>query len=238
MKERHKRKEVYSFIIVSHTDNQSRQFLLSASMLRFLICILLLFVLGLGLMIYRLSLSAYREYELKAKAAEQHQRVTELERENAELSSTYDAISMEYQQLQESIEAREKEEEEKAIETTLPRLYPSDGVGELKTTFSENKPYLTIGMHKGDNVVATGDGTVRLIDYDEGYVHSIEIEHINGYISRYLCNKEVEIKVSEGDQVKARDALFTITRDFTELDYQILLNNEALNPFQVMKVEE
>ncbi|MBQ9991655.1 MAG: M23 family metallopeptidase [Lachnospiraceae bacterium] len=238
MKERHKRKEVYSFIIVSHTDNQSRQLLLSAAMLRFVVCLLVLCGLGLGLMIYWLSASAYREYELKAKVDEGQQRVAALEEENARLSSDYDAINAEYTQLKASLEAEKEEEEAKAIETTLPRLYPSDGVGELKTTFSEQKPYLTIGMHKGDNVVATGDGVVRLIDYDEGYVHSIEIEHINGYISRYLCNKEVEIKVSEGDEVKARDALFTITRDFTELDYQIILNNEALNPFQVMKLEE
>lgn len=237
MKERHKRKEVYSLIIVSHTDNQSRQLVISASVLRFLGVLLILICMGLGLVIYHLSSGEYREYQLKVRIKEQEQRVALLEKEKAQLASASEFLTAENQKLQETIETKENTEEESSEEISLPRLYPSDGIGDLKSTFSEEEPYVTIGMQSGDNVVATGDGVIRLIDYAEGYVHSIEIEHADGYISRYLCNKSVEIKVSEGDRVKAREALFAITSDQTELDYQILLNNEPLNPFQVMQLE-
>ena len=156
-----------------------------------------------------------------------------------ELNETVEALRQENQVLLQSTESGEdKEEAATSVDLALPRLYPSDGVGDLKSTFTVESPYLTIGMRKGDNVVATGDGTVSLIDYDLNYLHSVEIKHESGYISRYFCNDNVEIKVKEGDQVKARDPLFTIIIDYSQLDYQIILDNEAVNPFQVMKVEE
>lgn len=43
--------------------------------------------------------------------------------------------------------------------------------------------------------------------------------------------------MKEGEQVKARTPLFTILTNNTQLDYQIILDNEAVNPFQVMKLE-
>ncbi|MGN1314176.1 MAG: M23 family metallopeptidase [Lachnospiraceae bacterium] len=237
MKERHKRKERYSFIMVSHTDNQSRQFSVSATGLKLLAGVFLLICIAIGLMIYQLMTRGYREYRLQSQMKEHEQRIQLLEKEKAELISEKESLILENQKLQAAYEQEENGEENGSKDIVLPRLYPSDGVGDLKATFTEDEPYLTIGMHRGDNVVATGDGIVRLIDYDENYAHSIEIEHANGYISRYLCNKEVTILVSEGDMVKARDLLFAITANDTELDYQIMLNNEAVNPFQVMKLE-
>ncbi|MGN0306798.1 MAG: M23 family metallopeptidase [Lachnospiraceae bacterium] len=237
MKERHKRKERYSFIMVSHTDNQSRQFSVSASGLKLLAGIFVLICIAIGLMIYQLATRGYREYRLQSQLNEHEQRIQLLEKEKAELISEKESLTLENQKLQAVIVQEENSKENDSTDIVLPRLYPSDGVGDLKATFTEDEPYLTIGMHRGDHVVATGDGIVRLVDYDEHYTHSIEIEHANGYISRYLCNKEVTILVSEGDRVGARDRLFAITTENTELDYQIMLNNEAVNPFQVMKLE-
>ena len=237
MKERHKRKEMYSFILVSHIDNRSRQFTLSAFCLRLLGGLLVIFCIGLGFIIYLLATGEYREYQLQVQLKQQEERLLALEEENARLVADGEKLTQEKEELQQTIETQVNTEESSSTDTALPRLYPSDGVGDLQGTFTEEEPYLTIGMQSGDNVVATGDGVVRLVDYDERYLHSIEIEHTSGYISRYFCNKEVEIIVKEGEQVKARTPLFTILTNNTQLDYQIILDNEAINPFQVMKLE-
>ena len=237
MKERHKRKEVYSFILVSHVDHRSRQFVLSASRLRLLAGLLIFFCIGLGIMIYQLSVRGYKEYQLQEQVKQQEKRLQALETENAGLLADGQRLTRENEALQKTIEIQENQPEGGSPDTSLPRLYPSDGVGELQGTFTAEQPYLTIGMQKGNNVVATGDGVIRLVDYDERYLHSVEVEHTNGYISRYFCNKNVEIKVKEGEQVKARTPLFTIMTSDTQLDYQIILDNEAVNPFQVMKLD-
>lgn len=239
MKERHKRKERYSLILVSHTDNQSRQLVFSVVGIRVLICLLIIGGTGIGIAIYYLARGVGREIQLRQDIQQQ---ITILTEENIRLKEESAQLKAGYQQLEELLEVRTEiaaeAEEQKNDEIRIPKLYPSDGIGELKTTFSAEKPYLTIGMRKGDHVVATADGRIRLIDYDQQYLHSIEVEHKDGYISRYLLNQEVEIQVQEGDEIKARDALCKITSAFTELDYQVLENNEALNPFQLMKAEE
>lgn len=239
MKERHKRKEVYSLILVSHMDNRSRQFTISAAKLRLLCGLFLLLCVGLAFGSYQLTTKGYRQYQFQKQIDEQSSELEKTRSRITELENTLEILTQENQSLQQSMESQEKGEEEKSgADLSLPRLYPSDGVGDLKSTFTTEAPYITIGMRKGDNVVATGDGVVSRVDYDVNYLHSVEIKHESGYISRYLCDKDVEIKVKEGEEVKARDPLFTITIDYSQLDYQILLDDQAVNPFQVMKVEE
>lgn len=52
MGERHKRKEIFSFILVSNMDNRSRQFSISALGLRILVSLLLLFMAVIGVIVY------------------------------------------------------------------------------------------------------------------------------------------------------------------------------------------
>ena len=238
MKERHKRKEVYSFILISHMDNQSRQFTISAVKLRLLCGLFLLLCMGLAFGAYQLTAKGYRQYQLQKQIEEKNSELEKMRSTMTKLESTLEILTQENQSLQQSIELQEEGEEEKGgADLSLPRLYPSDGVGDLKSTFTTEAPYITIGMRKGDNVVATGDGVVSRVDYDANYLNSVEIVHESGYISRYLCDKDVEIRVKEGEEIKARNPLFTITIDYSLLDYQILLDNQAVNPFQVMKVD-
>ena len=85
MKERHKRKEMYSFILVSHIDNRSRQFTLSAFCLRLLGGLLVILCIGLGFIIYLLATGEYREYQLQVQLKQQEERLLALEEENARL---------------------------------------------------------------------------------------------------------------------------------------------------------
>lgn len=241
MGERHKRKEIFSFILVSNMDNRSRQFSISALGLRILICAIVLFFLGVGLLVYLYMSRAYDEYQTEKKIQEKQEQILELEEENKLLLVSEESLHMEIDRLQniiKDLENTEIAEEEDEGKNGIPKLYPLEQAGELQGTFLKEEPYLTINIQKGNKVIATGDGIVHLVDYDETYVHSVEIEHTEGYVSRYLCNKDAKVEVTEGEAVKARDTLFEITSPNTILHYQIMINNEPMNPFQVMKGEE
>lgn len=241
MKERHKRKEVYSFILVSNMDNRSHQVLVSALKLKILLIIFIFLGICIGLISYKFFSRASKEYVLEKKIREQEQQISTLEEEITRLIESVDNLNDEKEELQKSMEKAESEQDQKKEDTvvqSIPKLYPLDGEGNVISTFTSEHPYLIIDILKGNNAIATGDGKVTLIDYDDNYVHSIEVDHGDGYITRYFCNQNVEVKVSEGDEVKARDSLFGVISDNTQLYYQIMLNNEPLNPFQVMKGEE
>ncbi len=240
MKERHKRREIYSFILVSNMDNRSRQLSISAVKLKVLLTILLILVLTIGVFLYLFFSRSSKEYILENKLQAQEQQLIKLEEEITRLTEYADTLSKEKEELQESKEKTLPQEniEEVSSGENIPKLYPLDGEGNTISTFTVEQPYLIIDILKGNNVIATGDGVVTLIDYDDNYTHSIEIDHGEGYISRYLCKQKVEIKVEEGSQVKARDSVFAVVANNTQLYYQVMLNNEPLNPFQVMKGEE
>ncbi|MBR3606170.1 MAG: M23 family metallopeptidase [Lachnospiraceae bacterium] len=240
MKERHKRREIYSFILVSNMDNRSRQLSISAVKLKVLLTILLFLVLTIGVFLYLFFSRSSKEYILENKLQAQEQQLIKLEEEIKRLTEYADTLSKEKEELQESKEKTLPQEniEEVSSGKNIPKLYPLDGEGNTISTFTVEQPYLIIDILKGNNVIATGDGVVTLIDYDDNYTHSIEIDHGEGYISRYLCKQKVEIKVEEGSQVKARDSVFAVVANNTQLYYQVMLNNEPLNPFQVMKGEE
>ena len=244
--ERHKRKETVSLILVSNIDNASKSCTFSVGAFRTLVglavlLILVILVAGIYSGGVRLKAAGFEKQALEA-----NRRVLELEAETLALEEERTALQLELETLEMEKEIEEKEAEEernlaataKNLAAGIPRIYPSDGVGVLKKTFSEDHPYLSIAIPGGDNVVATGDGVILAVDYHDDYVHSIEIEHENGYVSRYFCDRNVTINVEAGEKVKAGEPLFAVTADQTQLHYQVLLEGEALNPFSVMKLEE
>ena len=105
------------------------------------------------------------------------------------------------------------------------------------SNYSEEEPYLSISMHEEGNIVATGNGTVITVSSDDTYPVIVEVEHEKGYKTRYLCRQEAEVKATEGAQVEAGDTLFTITTDETQLDYQILFEEEAIDPLTVIEAK-
>ena len=131
--------------------------------------------MGLAFGAYQLTAKGYRQYQLQKQIEEKNSELEKMRSTMTKLESTLEILTQENQSLQQSIESQEEGEEEKGgADLSLPRLYPSDGVGDLKSTFTTETPYITIGMRKGDNVVATGDGVVSRVDYDANYLNSVE----------------------------------------------------------------
>ncbi|MCM1154520.1 MAG: M23 family metallopeptidase [Roseburia sp.] len=246
----HKHKESFSILFISHAGQRNRQFNISRTAGRVILClaIILLIVLGTGTglfgwLVYGGAVSGSSQKDLQAQIDAQQQQIVQLESEKDDLSSEKAALEQEVAALQQSneMQAAEQAEAEAPEETTsdddIPRRYPSPKTSVVISSFSEEEPYLAIGLHEEGNIVATGNGTVISVSSDDTYPVIIEIEHAKGYKTRYMCRHEAEVQTAEGAQVEAGDTLFTITVEDSQVDYQILFEGEPIDPLTVIEAK-
>lgn len=249
----HDHKESFSILFISHAGQKNRQINISQTASRvilFLLIFVLLAFLGsagfLGWMVYQGAMPGGGQNNLRAELNLQTQLVQQLEAEKESLNNEMQALAQENEMLRSQAETgtasnNEEESEEPqeaaASDDGIPRRYPSSSTSSLLSNYSEEEPYLSISMHEEGNIVATGKGTVVTVSSDDTYPVIVEVEHEKGYKTRYLCRQDAEVKASEGAQVEAGDTLFTITTDETQLDYQILFEEEAIDPLTVIEAK-
>ena len=242
--QRHKRRESFSILLISNTDRSSRQFNVSLPAIRFLLVILLLLCTITGLLIYKVTTNEKKFSELRTQLQAQEELAAQLTAEKETLASENLTLTEEITRLQQEAAPEETEEdtaeedtaeeEEPALDTSYPSRYPSTGSGVLSSSYSEEQPYIAITAYTGGTIVAAGAGTVVAVASDDIYHHIIEVEHGNGYKTRYLCHQEASLETEEGAQVQSGDTLLTITADETVLDYQVLNEGAPVDPLSVI----
>lgn len=242
----HDHKESFSILLISNTGQGSKQFYISRFATRLLIFLLILIcaaIGGMGYLVYSQPFGTDNRKELQAQINSQQQQIQQLELEKDSLSIEKTALEQEIALLQQSseIEAAEGTEKEAAEETSnddnIPTRYPSPKTSVVISSFSEEEPYLAIGLHEEGNIVATGNGTVTSVTSDDTYPVIVEIEHDKGYKSRYMSRQAADVQTSEGAQVKAGDTLFAITVEDSQVDYQILFEEEPIDPLTVIEAK-
>jgi len=81
-------------------------------------------------------------------------------------------------------------------------------------------------------VIAVGDGVVSWAGERSGYGNLVEINHGNGYATRYGHNKE--FLVTEGDKVAKGQAIAlmgsTGRSTGPHVHFEVLRNNQRVNP--------
>lgn len=237
--QRHKRKESFSVLLVSNTDRSSRQFNVSLTTLRVAAFLLVFVCILAGVTTWLFLTQRGGQNTLKEQIAAQEARLEQFEQEKAAWNSEKEVLTAENDALRQAVRSPEEESVEEADsesmeEPVTPDRYPFHGACVTKSTYSEEQPYLALTTYEEGTVIATGDGTVVTVSSDDTYHHIVEIDHTDGYRTRYLCHEDAELNVEEGAQVSAGDILLTITTDDTQLDYQILQNGEPLDPFSVI----
>lgn len=235
--QRHKRKEIYSVLMVSNTNGKSRQFQVSAFTLRLCAVLLALLCIVIGWLIYRASMTDGALQVLRQQIASQKEQIAQLETDKDALTKDKLTLAAENEALKQqpgTPAAPEEVSEEEDADPSAPNRYPSDGVGIQKASYSEEQPYISISTYTGGHIVAAGDGTVTAVWSDDPYAHIVEIEHEGGYKTRYLLHQDAEVNVEQGAEVQAGDILLTITSDNCQLDYQVLLNDEPVDPLSVI----
>ncbi|MDE5697004.1 MAG: M23 family metallopeptidase [Lachnospiraceae bacterium] len=244
---KHKRKESFSLILVSNTGKDTRQFYLSLKILRMIIVLMLLICITLAWSIYRSGTHYRSESELRQKLTSSEQQVKQLESEKETLNAKNAALTEEnelYRQAEivkaemaEMTRAEESTEEVPQKDTSVPSQYPCTTGGLLMESYSEEHLYISIGVQQEDRITAAGDGTVASVGSDDTYPIIIEVDHGNGYRSRYMCRQEVNVQVEMGQQVQSRDTLMVISGNDTQFDYQVIYNEQIIDPLLVLEAK-
>ncbi len=242
--QRHTRKEFISILIVSNTGGKNRE--IQMSRLRFnllhnapFVAVVVLLVLGGWIFLSQMELATLRKQIEPYK-----QQIAQLETQQESLNAENTKLTDENAQLKKEMETQT----ETAAETTqqpkenpyedAPDGYPYTGAGgSFASEYSEEQPYMSIYTHTEGEIIAAGDGTVISVSSSDMYPLIVELQHENGYITRYASREAAQTQLQENTQVKMGDTLFTITVDNTQFDYQIIFEDEIIDPLMVIEAK-
>ncbi len=245
-KQKHKRKETFSLIFASNIGNDTRQFYLSVATLRLIIVLMALICITFVWTIFRSGAHYQSETALRKKLAASEQTVKLLEKEKSDLSAKNTALEEENELFRNAETLRAELVEETAIEsseeaapedTSVPTQYPCTAGGILKEHYTNEHPYVSFSAQPEDSIIAAADGTGALVGADDTYPVIIEVDHGNGYRSRYMCQQGAEVSVETGQQVQVRDTLATLSGGETQLDYQVIYQEKAIDPLQILSAK-
>ncbi len=141
--------------------------------------------------------------------------------------------------LEEASTAMEKHRDDLAA---YPSIDPTDGW--LSSSFSRSRWHPLLNVRRphegidisawpGTPVVATADGQVTYAGYRPGYGWTVEIDHANGYKTRYAHNQR-NLKVKVGDRVRRGDSIALVGSSGLakgpHVHYEVLKDGRAVNP--------
>ena len=90
------------------------------------------------------------------------------------------------------------------------------------------------GANHGAKVMAAGSGTVVSIEDDVDFGKKVVIDHGNGYKTVYRYNDAPKVK--EGDDILQGQLLFEVNFITSHVGYQIMYDDEYINPMDVMEI--
>ncbi len=248
-KQRHVHKESFSVLLIPNTGGKSRQFHVTRFSFRLCVCLLIFVLLAVAGGAAWTGYQFSRQENVRREMAQQEEKIVALEAEKKALEQEKETLLAQMETLEQekvtvkeeksTADAGEETEEESAPEkdTSIPRRYPYTGISTVLSNYSAEQQYLSLNTSSDGNVVATGDGMVVTVDSDDTYAHIIEVEHNNGYKTRYMCREEAQTQMQVGAQVQAGDILLTVLTDDTQLDYQVLFEEEAIDPLTVFEAK-
>ena len=246
-KQRHKHKETFSVLLIPNTGGKSRQFHVSRFSFRLGVGVLAVLLLAVAGAAAWTGFQFTRQENVRRQVTQQKETIETLEAQMQALEQEKGTLLAELETMQnetasdaqnaaeEGAEAETESSPEK--DTSVPRRYPYTGISTVLSDYSAEQPYLSLNTNLDGNVVATGDGMMVTLESDATYAHIIEVEHNNGYKSRYMCRQEAQTQIQAGAQVQAGDILLTVLTDDTQLDYQILFEEEAIDPLTVFEAK-
>ena len=256
---KHKRKESFSVLLISNTGQNTRHVHITRTFLRVFTVFVLCVCGAFGWLMYQ-YLSFYEitgdfvnagevakaseatgETELLDRIAEQEKLVRQLEEEMDALSRRNDELTSENKALlaaaRSTMDTASAGEDNPEEDPAYPSRYPYSEAGVVSEKYSESHPYVSINMAAEGDVVATGDGTVTLVGSDDTYPLIIEIEHGNGYRTRYMFLQEAESLQDEGTQVQSGTALVSVDINNVQLDYQVIYEESPIDPLIVFEAK-
>jgi murein DD-endopeptidase MepM/ murein hydrolase activator NlpD len=138
-----------------------------------------------------------------------------------------------------------------ALLTEIPSLWPiKGGIGHISMLFGQNENPFTgqYYIHKGidlstyrqgDPIVATADGQVVTVDYDEnGFGNYIIIRHKHGYYTRYAHLQAFKAKI--GQRVQQGEVIGWIGNTGLStgphLHYEVHVGSDVVDPYKYINI--
>ena len=254
---KHRRKESFSILLISNTGKNTRHFHVTRSFMRVFVVFVLCVCAAFGWLMYQylsantittdyvkasevIKETEIGESELNDQIAAQEELVQQLEEEidalnrrNSELTSENKALLAVAKTNMETVDGGDDPE----AEPTYPSRYPYSETGVVSEKYSESHPYVSINTEEEGDVVAAGDGTIAAISSDDTYPLIIEIEHGNGYRTRYMFLQDAEPLQEEGAQVQSGTALVSGDIHNVQLDYQVIYEEKPIDPMIVFEAK-
>lgn len=167
--------------------------------------------------------------------------ISDLNAQLQEMKAENRQIALENEELQEKVVILSdtvNDGEQQAKELALSRIpsgFPLKGTASLDRDIVEldGQPIASFAVSPGTGVIATANGVVSSIAGSKGSGYIIMVDHLNGYYSVYRNGSTP--KVSEGDEVTKATELFVIEAGHVRLGYQIIQENQYINPLDLME---
>lgn len=160
--------------------------------------------------------------ELLAQLEELNLQIQSEQEKNQILSDTVNQYATMVESLQGQVEKMQ-----------MPTLLPITGSASIEEV-SEGEPMCIFTASQGTTVVATANGTVETLVDDAEYGHVLTVNHGNGYKTIYKNQGDALVKV--GDSVNQGTSLFIIGEDNTSLGYQIMWEEELIDPMDLLEI--
>lgn len=126
--------------------------------------------------------------------------------------------------------------------TGYPSIDPTDGW--VSSTFSQSRYHPILNVRRphegidisawpGTPVVATADGTVSFSGWRPGFGYTVEIDHGNGFKTRYGHNQK-NLQVRKGDRVRRGDVIAYVgstgVSTAPHVHYEVIKDGRPVNP--------
>lgn len=205
----------------------------------------MLIAVGVGIGILFLAAIIYCYY-LTAHVLEASNKIETLSLELEEVTEERDLLADENEELKEkvsilsdTVNSKVKQEEEREAEMAkvyIPTGFPLQGTAaynEEKTTL-DGQPIAEFEAGQGTSVIATAQGTVSSIAGDASAGYIVMVDHGNGYFSVYRNGSKPKVEV--GEEVNTSTKIFVIESGSETLGYQIIQENEYIDPLSLMEI--
>ena len=234
MEQQSKRKTKYALLLVTEKDDGTmKQYTISPALVEVMAAILFLLIVAVTCKFVYDSITLK---DARKEIVDQIVTINNLTDENEALTVENSTLTSKITVLSETVSKKAATEDALSLETVenaLPKGFPLSGSATMKEA-EEGDPMLIFSASQGVNVITTGTGVVVSVDADETYGTKIIIDHGNGYQSVYRNNGTALVK--NGEELGKGYILFTVGEENQELGYQIMKDEEYIDPMLMIDI--
>lgn len=237
-RKRHKRKNSHVVLVTSDAvDAKLKQFRIRPWILQTIIVIFCVLCGGvIGYVFYETDGRIQQMNRSDSEIQQLEAQNRELAERNAVLESQVAAQAEKIQILSDTVNQKvqsETELSEQLERQTTPTEFPLTG-GATMEEITEGDPMCVFTAASGTMAIATANGTVIAVNDDTEYGHNVWVDHGNGYITIY--RNQGDVKVKQGEVVTQGTTLFLIDEENNKLGYQMMRDNEYIDPMEMLTI--